>query len=107
VLQPVIFDDRGDPSQRYDGVSQFLHWLTAVTATVPFILGPGGFGRLMRQGVDPASRSDIVWHESLGVLVFLLTLTRLLWIATATLSWDRWPRESRATASRRPPPPPV
>ena len=41
----------------------------------------GGFGRLMRQGVDPATRSDIVWHESLGLLVFVLTLARLLWIA--------------------------
>jgi cytochrome b561 len=67
-------------STRYDRASQVLHWATAVAATVAFILGPGGFGRLMRQGIDPASRSDIVWHESLGVLVFVLTLIRLLWI---------------------------
>jgi cytochrome b561 len=69
------------PSQRYDRIRQILHWITAVAALAAFILGPGGFGRLVRQGIDPASRSDIVWHESLGVLVFLLTLTRLLWIA--------------------------
>ena len=68
-------------SQRYDRLSQALHWLTAVAATVAFILGPGGFGRLMRQGIDPATRSDIVWHESLGLFVLLLTLTRLVWIA--------------------------
>jgi cytochrome b561 len=68
-------------SQRYDRLSQALHWLTAVAATVAFILGPGGFGRLMRQGVDPATRSDIVWHESLGLFVLVLTLTRLVWIA--------------------------
>lgn len=49
--------------------------------TIAFILGPGGFGRLMRQGVDPATRSGIVWHESLGVLVLALTLLRLLWVA--------------------------
>jgi cytochrome b561 len=69
-------------SQRYDAVSKTLHWLTAVAATVAFTLGPGGFGRLMRQGIDPGTRSDIVWHESLGLLVFVLTLARLLWIAS-------------------------
>jgi cytochrome b561 len=68
-------------SERYDLVSQALHWLTAVAVTIAFILGPGGFGRLMRQGIDPATRSDIVWHESLGLLVLVLTLARLVWIA--------------------------
>jgi len=68
-------------SRRYDLLSQAFHWIAAVAATAAFILGPGGFGRLMRQGIDPATRSDIVWHESLGVLVFVLTLTRLLWLA--------------------------
>jgi cytochrome b561 len=71
----------GSPSRRYDPVSQAFHWITAVAATAAFTLGPGGFGRLMRQGIDPATRSDIVWHESLGVLVLVLTLTRLLWLA--------------------------
>jgi cytochrome b561 len=35
----------------------------------------------MRQGIDPATRNDIVWHESLGILVLVLTLLRLLWVA--------------------------
>ncbi|VTU30384.1 hypothetical protein H6CHR_03386 [Variovorax sp. PBL-H6] len=69
------------PAPRYDSLSQVFHWGTAVIVTVAFILGPGGFGRLMRQGVDPATRSDIVWHESLGVLVLVLTVLRLVWIA--------------------------
>ncbi|BDT67531.1 cytochrome b561 [Comamonadaceae bacterium OS-1] len=66
---------------RYDVLSRAFHWLTAIAVTVAFILGPGGFGRMMRQGVDPATHSDIVWHESLGVLVFTLTVLRLLWVA--------------------------
>ncbi len=66
---------------RYDTLSLAFHWITAIVVTVAFILGPGGFGRLMRQGIDPASRSDIVWHESLGLLVLLLTVLRLLWVA--------------------------
>lgn len=67
--------------QDYDTLSRAFHWLTAIAVAVAFILGPEHFGRLMHQGVDPATRSDIVWHESLGVLVFGLTLVRLLWVA--------------------------
>ena len=66
--------------RRYDPLSQLLHWVTAIVVTIAFTLGPGGFGRLMRQGVDPATRSDIVWHESLGILVLVLTVLRLAWV---------------------------
>lgn len=65
----------------YDAFSRMLHWITAIAVTVAFILGPGGFGRMMRNGIDPATHSDIVWHESLGMLVLALTLIRLLWLA--------------------------
>jgi cytochrome b561 len=65
----------------YDPLSRAFHWLTAVVVTAAFILGPGGFGRLMRNGIDPATRSDIVWHETLGLLVFALTVLRLVWVA--------------------------
>jgi cytochrome b561 len=68
-------------STRYDPPSQIFHWVTAVVATIAFTLGPGGFGRLMRQGVDPATRTDIVWHESLGIFVLVLTVLRLAWVA--------------------------
>lgn len=66
---------------RYDGLSLAFHWITAIAVAIAFVLGPGGFGRLMHQGVDPATRSDIVWHESLGLLVLALTLLRLVWMA--------------------------
>ncbi len=72
---------KSQPTPRYDVLSQTFHWLSAIVVTIAFILGPGGFGRLMRQGVDPATRMDIVWHESLGVLIFVLTLVRLVWVA--------------------------
>jgi cytochrome b561 len=65
---------------RYDTLSRAFHWITAIVVTIAFILGPGGFGRLMRQGVDPATRSDIVWHESLGIVILMLTLLRLVWV---------------------------
>jgi len=65
---------------RYDTFSRLLHWLSALAVTIAFVLGPGGFGRQMHQGLDPATRWDIVWHESLGLLVFALTAVRLLWL---------------------------
>lgn len=67
--------------RHFDPFSRALHWLTAIAVLIAFILGPGGFGRMVRQGIDPATRPDIVWHESLGVLVFVLTLVRLGWMA--------------------------
>lgn len=69
------------PTSQYDVLSRAFHWVTAIVVTIAFILGPEGFGRLMRNGIDPASRSDIVWHESLGILVFVLTVLRLVWVA--------------------------
>jgi cytochrome b561 len=69
------------PKSHYDPVSQVFHWLTAAIVLAAFILGPEHFDRLIRQGVDPATRIDIVWHESLGVLVMALTLLRLVWVS--------------------------
>ncbi len=68
-------------SSSYDPLSRAFHWLTAIVVAIAFILGPGGFGRMMRQGIDPATHSDIVWHETLGIAVFVLTVLRLLWVA--------------------------
>jgi cytochrome b561 len=66
---------------RYDKLSIAFHWITAIVVAIAFVLGPGGFGRDMHQGLDPATRSDIVWHESLGLLVLALTVLRLMWMA--------------------------
>lgn len=65
----------------YDPLSRALHWLTAVAVIAAFILGPEHFGRQMHDGLDPATRSDIVWHETLGVSVMVMTLLRLVWVA--------------------------
>lgn len=67
------------PASRYDSISLVFHWLTAILVAITFILGPEHFGRLMRSGLDPATRSDIVWHETLGLAIFLLTFARIAW----------------------------
>lgn len=64
----------------YDLPSQIFHWVTAVIVIVAFFLGPGDFGRILRDGIDPATRIDIIWHETLGITVLVLTLLRLLWV---------------------------
>ena len=69
------------PRTHYDAFSRALHWLTAIAVIAAFVLGPEHFGRELRQGLDPATRWDIVTHESLGMLVAALTLLRLLWLA--------------------------
>jgi cytochrome b561 len=68
-------------TSRYDPLSRVFHWATAILVIVAFVLGPEHFGRLIKQGVDPATHSDIVWHESLGATIFMLTLLRLSWVA--------------------------
>lgn len=71
---------QNQPGQ-YDKLSKAFHWITAITVVAAFVLGPGDFGRLMHTGIDPGTRNDIVWHESLGITVFVLTSLRLLWVA--------------------------
>jgi cytochrome b561 len=66
---------------RYDTTSMLLHWLAAVAVVASFVLGPGDFGRLVDSGRDPGTRADIVAHESIGIIVFLLTAARLIWTA--------------------------
>jgi cytochrome b561 len=68
-------------SIRYDTLSIAFHWVTAIAMLAAFILGPGGFGRLLHQGIDPGTQLDILWHESLGILIFAMTALRLLWTA--------------------------
>ena len=78
----------------YDPLSRAFHWLTAIAVIIAFVLAPEGFGRLMRSGVDPATLSSIVWHETLGMVVFGLTVLRLLWVAVRPaapqISMARW-----------------
>lgn len=65
---------------QYDMLSRAFHWITAIAVLLAFVLGPEGFGKLIDDGVDPATHLDIVLHESLGILVLFLTVLRLLWV---------------------------
>jgi cytochrome b561 len=65
----------------YDKLSKAFHWGTAIAVVVAFILGPGDFGSLIHDGIDPGTQTSILWHETLGITVFCITLLRLIWVA--------------------------
>ncbi|MGS0742388.1 cytochrome b [Glaciimonas sp. GG7] len=83
-------------SHQYDTLSKAFHWITAILVVIAFVLGPGDFGRLLHDGIDPGTRNDIVWHESLGITVFTLTFLRLIWVTVRPAA----PRHQMATWMR-------
>lgn len=63
------------PMQRYTGVAQALHWLTAAALCflLPFVWVAENF---------PPGPVRVFWymaHESMGISVFLMVLMRLTW----------------------------
>jgi len=61
---------------RYGSLEQAFHWLTAILVLIAFIYGPGGSEQRV---YSPQRDADRHQHETLGLLVFTLTLLRLLW----------------------------
>lgn len=69
------------PPSRYRRTTQTLHWFSAVVVLLAFVYGLGG----SEQRVYASARDfDRHLHETLGMLVFALTLVRLLWRAIDT-----------------------
>lgn len=82
---------------QYDKLSKAFHWTTAIAVAIAFVLSPGDFGQLLQDGIDPGARIDIVWHESLGIVVFTLTFLRLVWVAVRPAA----PRRQMTVWTRR------
>jgi len=60
-------------SARYGVVSQCLHWVTAALVVVLLVTGKAGH-------IEAEEGNALCfWHSSLGVLVFLLVIARILW----------------------------
>jgi cytochrome b561 len=60
---------------RYTAPAMLLHWLTAVL--VLFLFGLGWYMVDLPKG--PERGANFALHKSIGILVFLLTIARLLW----------------------------
>lgn len=71
-------------TERYDLLSQFFHWATALAVLGAYLIEPH-INRLLRQGIDPGTSNSVVWHESLGIAVLVLTVLRLIWLALRAL----------------------
>lgn len=63
-----------NPSTRYDGVSQLLHWAVVLLVLVLLIMGKAGL-----VDADHPGSAAFMWHGSLGVLVLVLVAARALW----------------------------
>ncbi len=61
-------------SPRYDAVSQTLHWITA--GLVIALLLTGKVGEIEP---DEPESAMFVWHSSLGLLVLLFAVARIIW----------------------------
>jgi cytochrome b561 len=82
----LAFKRRGEmgiknTSQQWGWLSKVLHWLTAL---IIFLQIPLGFyAESLR--LSPLKMDMFVWHKSLGMLVFLLLVIRLLWRIKGTI----------------------
>lgn len=75
---------------RYSAIAVSLHWLTAIVVLVAFVYGPGG----SESRVYAASGDfDRQLHESLGMIVFGLSVIRVVWrLGAATPALPPLPR---------------
>jgi cytochrome b561 len=62
-------------SSRYGAGAQFLHWLTFMLVLAAYVLSKGDRYSLYSAAADGLRRI----HETLGVLVFIAVVLRLLW----------------------------
>ena len=60
----------------YGIVTQGFHWLTAILVVIAYFLGPGGSER---RAFSAAMEGTRQMHETLGVLVFVIVVLRILW----------------------------
>ena len=62
-------------SSRYGAVAQAFHWLTVILVLTAYVLSKGDRYSLYSAAADGVRRI----HETLGVLVFIVVVLRLLW----------------------------
>ena len=61
---------------RYNAVTRWIHWLTAILVVATFILGPEDLDETENLGGD----WSVQVHETLGLVVFGLSIFRIVWM---------------------------
>ncbi|MEM8548260.1 MAG: cytochrome b [Pseudomonadota bacterium] len=74
--QALLSLPRENESQRYGAISRFLHWTTAILFIV--LIPMGMFASIIPEGTEYRNAYYVV-HKTIGVLVFVLLLARLIW----------------------------
>lgn len=67
-------------NSKYDLVSISLHWLTAILVLVTFTLAPEDFDHIAHDQAGIQRNLSVVLHESLGLMIFFITVIRLFWL---------------------------
>lgn len=67
-----------DSSERYGSISKILHWVMALLIGWQLLK----FGNRIAEGEHWVSETLVPWHVSIGSLVLLLTMLRLIWVMT-------------------------
>lgn len=60
---------------RYSATNQLFHWITALLMAVILVLG----WIMVSAGAKPAILPVWEWHKTLGIVVLIITASRLLW----------------------------
>ena len=68
-------------SQQWGWLSKLFHWLTAMLIFIQIPLG--FYAESLR--LSPLKIDVFVWHKSLGMLILLLVVVRLLWRIKSTI----------------------
>jgi cytochrome b561 len=64
---------------RYNAVTRWVHWLTALLVAATFVLGPEDLDEAENLGGD----WSVQVHETLGLIVFSLSIFRIAWMLFA------------------------
>ena len=85
---------RETSDNRYPGVAMILHWLIAIAVIIQWRIAVAG----ENASTQEAGRAIMGDHFSLGVVILLLVLARLVWrfvqpnppLAAHLAPWERW-----------------
>lgn len=67
-----------DNKERYGSITRFFHWLVAVLVLQQFFK----FADRINEGEHWLGDTFGPWHVSMGAIILILTITRLLWTMT-------------------------
>lgn len=96
AAEPIRGVDALHPDGQYTALAKWFHWLTVPPMAIALLSG-----LVIRFIKDDAKMGFYALHESLGLVILLLAIARLVWrgLATPPLLPDHIPRNLRLAAA--------